>query len=62
MKYTLNRRHYLALSLASAVPALQAQSWPSKPVRLVVPFAPGGSTDVIARMLGWRFAPYGGPA
>jgi len=54
MKYTLNRRHYLALSLASAVPALQAQSWPSKPVRLVVPFAPGGSTDVIARMLGQK--------
>jgi tripartite-type tricarboxylate transporter receptor subunit TctC len=36
----------LALGLAAAV---QAQPWPSKPVMLLVPFPPGGSTDVIAR-------------
>ncbi len=41
----------LPLCLA-AVAATQAQSWPTKPVTLLVPFPPGGSTDMIARSLG----------
>ena len=44
-------------SLAFAQPAI-AQSFPSKPIRLVVPFAAGGVTDVMARLVGGEMAKY----
>ena len=40
----------LALGLLAALPAW-AQDWPAKPVRFIVPYPPGGGTDVIARIL-----------
>ncbi len=47
----------LALAQGSTVPA----NWPERPVSLVVPFTPGGSTDIAARIIAERLAPRLGP-
>ncbi|MCW5604987.1 MAG: tripartite tricarboxylate transporter substrate binding protein, partial [Burkholderiales bacterium] len=41
------------LALAGAPPA-SANSYPDKPIRIIVPFTPGGSTDILARMIGQK--------
>ncbi|MBH9575628.1 tripartite tricarboxylate transporter substrate binding protein BugE [Inhella proteolytica] len=54
----MQRRDLLTLAAALGVsPQLLAQAYPAKPVRLIVPFAPGGTTDIIARVLAERIQP-----
>jgi tripartite-type tricarboxylate transporter receptor subunit TctC len=54
----LTRRHALGLAagLGLAAPALGQAAWPTRPVTLLVPFAPGGASDIAARAFSTRLA------
>ena len=64
MTFPLNRRRVVQCLLAAglpgalpgSLPGALAQAYPSRPLKLIVPFPPGGSTDVIARMIALRLS------
>ncbi|MDH0899570.1 tripartite tricarboxylate transporter substrate binding protein BugE [Comamonas aquatica] len=47
----MNRRTCIGLAFALVGSAAMAQTYPTKPIKLLVPFAPGGTTDIIARVM-----------
>jgi tripartite-type tricarboxylate transporter receptor subunit TctC len=48
-------RTVIAAAVLGALPgAVHAQAWPSKPITYIVPFPPGGTTDVLARIIGQK--------
>ena len=50
---SLSRRDWLlgagALAVGATWGSAQASNWPTKPVRFLVPFAPGGTSEIVAR-------------
>ena len=49
-------RSFLSFSLLLVMSAAMAQEFPSKPIKLIVPFPPGGPNDIIARIVGQRMS------
>jgi tripartite-type tricarboxylate transporter receptor subunit TctC len=62
----MSRRDFVASSLSiaavTASPALLADTFPSRPIRIVVPYAPGGGSDTVGRLIGQKLSEVAGMA
>jgi tripartite-type tricarboxylate transporter receptor subunit TctC len=56
MRIDLHRRLLIAAVALAASTTAFGQEWPSRPVKIVVPFAAGGTTDVVARLVGQKLS------
>ena len=52
--------HVIALLLVAAASSASAQTYPDRPVRILVPYSPGGITDIAARVVGAKLSEYWG--
>jgi tripartite-type tricarboxylate transporter receptor subunit TctC len=52
--------HVIVLLLVAAVSSASAQTYPDRPVRILVPYSPGGITDIAARVVGAKLSEYWG--
>ncbi|MBI4203671.1 MAG: tripartite tricarboxylate transporter substrate binding protein [Betaproteobacteria bacterium] len=54
--FTVLSAGFVALLALGPDPAMSAETYPNRPIRMVVPFAPGGNTDILARAVGQRMS------
>ena len=54
---TISRRTFGIAASALALPAWAEDKWPSKPIVYIVPFPAGGTTDILARLIGQKLGP-----
>jgi len=55
--YKLNRKHLLAVLVFCFSSLTWAAEYPEKPIRFIVPYAAGGGTDAVARLMALRLSP-----